>query len=322
MITVRPLLKLCAMIVLLLTGCGPKEGVTPLMLAAKSGDAREVKRIAYDGARLDERSHYGWTALMFAAWEGHPESVRILLDAGADPNVVSAEVPSKFETVGGHPPSTALQEAIRNGHLDIGKMLIKGGATIDPAAVALAGGNGDVRFLNFLVQKGADLNASSGKEFYPTPLCGAAHSGKLEAVKWLIANGAKPNQIAVRQTALAQAVSRDRPEIVRYLLENGASPNIVYGSTGETALFTSVTKYTDDSGYARNLAIIRMLLTHGADTEHKAHGGRQTALETIETQKANALKFRDEKASEEVMARHRASRAHKDAVIALLENAR
>lgn len=291
------------------------------MLAAKSGDDPEVKRMISDGVKLDGRSQYGWTALMFAASEGRVESVRILLKAGADPNVVSGEVPSKFETVGGHPPSTALQEAIRNGHLDIANLLIKGGARIDPAAVALAGSHGDVGFLSSLVKQGADLNVSSENEFYATPLCAAARSGKLEAVKWLIANGAKPNQIAIRNSALSQAVYNDHPEIVLYLLKNGANPNLVLGSTEETALFTAVTKYTDDSDYAKNLEIIKMLLTHGADTKHKAFGGMHTALEFIEIQKGNALKHRYDPNNEEIKARHRASLAHKDAVIDLLKNA-
>jgi ankyrin repeat protein len=318
----RFLLSLRCICILLLTGCAGNEGVTPLMLAAKSGSTHELRQIVSGGAKVDERSRYGWTALMFAAWQGHPESVRILLDAGADPNVVSSSVPAAFETVGDHPPSTALQEAIRNGHLSIAEMLIKGGAKIDPDAVALAGRNGDVGFLSTLVRDGADLNASSGNEFYPTPLCAAAGSGKLQAVTWLIANGADPNQVAVRQTALGEAASKDHPQIVRHLLDHGARPNMVYGSTGETALFSAAIKYTDDANYAKNLSIIRMLLAHGADTNHKAFGGSQTALETLEIQKANALKHRTGNESEAVMARQRAWMAHRDAVIALLRNAR
>ena len=314
--------SLCCLCILLLTGCAGNEGVTPLMLAAKSGRTEEVRQFVSGGAKVDERSRYGWTALMFAARMGHPESVRILLDAGADPNIVSSSVPSGFETVGDHPPATALQEAIRNGHLAIAEMLIKRGAKIDPGSVALAGRHGDVGLLSKLLRDGADLNASSGNEFYPTPLCAAAGSGKLEAVTWLIANGADPNQVAVRQTALGEAVSKDHPQIVRHLLDHGAIPNLVYGSTGETALFSAAIKHTDDGDYAKNLSIIRMLLAHGADTKHKAFGGSQTALETLDIQKANALKHRTGNESEEVMARQRAWMAHRDAVTALLRNIR
>ena len=187
-------------------------------------------------------------------------------------------MPSGFETVGDHPPATALQEAIRNGNLSIAEMLIKGGAKIDPGAVALAGRNGDVGFLSKLVRAGGDLNDSSGSEFYPTPLCAAAGAGKLEAVSWLIANGADLNQVAVRQTALGEAVTKDHPQIVRHLLDHGARPDLVYGSTGETALFSAAVKYTDDANYTKNLSIIRMLLAHGADTKHKAFGGSHRAL--------------------------------------------
>lgn len=290
------------------------------MLAARSGDTSEVKRIVSSGAKLDEQSRYGWTALMFAAWKGRTESVRILLDAGADPNIFSDSVPSQFETVTGHPRSSALQEAVRNGHLSIAKILIEGGAAIDPGSVALAGRTGDIKFLSYLVQEGAELNTSSRNAFYATPLCTAAASGKLEAVEWLIENGADPNQIAASQTALKEAVDNDEPTIVRYLLENGANPNIVYGTTEETALFTAVTKHTADRNYAGNLSIIEMLLTCGADTKHKAFSGRDTALEFIESQRVYNLKHLDEAASEEAKGIYQASLSHKDAVIALLKN--
>ena len=290
------------------------------MLAARSGNTSEVKRLVSSGAKLDEQSRHGWTALMFAAWKGRTESVRVLLKAGADPNVFSDSVPSQFKTVTGHPRSSALQEAVRNGHLSIAKILIEGDATIDPGSVALAGSTGDVKFLSYLVEKGADLNTSSRNAFYATPLCTAAASGKLKAVQWLIENGADPNQIAASQTALKEAVNNDEPNIVRYLLKNGANPNVVYGRYEETALFTAVTKRTADRNYAGNLSIIKVLLTYGADTRHQAFGGRHTALEFIENHRAGTLKYLDEATSEEEKGIYQASLSHKDAVIALLKN--
>lgn len=296
------------------------EGVTPLMRAAKSGNADEIRRQINAGAEVDKQSRYGWTALMFATWQGHEDIVKALLEVGADPNIASGTVPSAFETVGGHPSSSALQEAIRNRHFGIAKTLISARAKIDAGAAALAGQSGDVQFLNYLQSQGAEWNLSSGNAFHATPLCAAASSGKLAAVRWLVEHGADPNVVAAGQTALKEAAYNDEPEIVDYLLEHGANPNLVYGSTEEAALFTAVTKHTDDRAYPANLSIIQMLLQHEADQNHRAFDGQHTALDFINIQKSNTLKYLTEASTEESKARIRASITHMDAVINMLHN--
>jgi ankyrin repeat protein len=259
---------------------------------------------------------------MFAAWQGHEDAVAVLLEAGADPNIKSGTVPSAFETVGGHPPSSALHEAIRDEHFIIAKALISAGADIDAGAVALAGRSGDVQFLAYLKDRGAEWNVSSGNAFYATPLCAAASSGSLAAVSWLIKNGADPNVVAARQTALKEAVESDEMQIVGFLLDHGANPNLIYGSTEESALFTAVTKHPDDRAYPANLSIIRMLLQHGADQTHRAFDGQHTALDFIKIQKVNTAKYLEKATTEEAKSRIRASLAHMDAVIDLLQNKR
>ena len=106
---------------MLLVGCAG-EGVTPLMQAAHTGDTTELKRQIATAPDINEQSSYGWTALMFASWQGHPNAVEMLLEAGADPNNISGQVPSQFDTVLGHPASTALQEALRERHMQIAQM--------------------------------------------------------------------------------------------------------------------------------------------------------------------------------------------------------
>ena len=51
---------------------------------------------------------------------GTVEIVRVLLDAGEDPN--------RFNPVGGHSHSTPLHQAAGNGHLDVVKLLVERGA--------------------------------------------------------------------------------------------------------------------------------------------------------------------------------------------------
>ena len=98
---------------------------TPLIAAAKSGDAAKVAELLAGGAEVDCRSPVlngfddDHTPLLLAARENHPDVVRMLLDAGADPNAVEP-------TFGAVP----LHKATYNGHADIARLLV-GARNID-----------------------------------------------------------------------------------------------------------------------------------------------------------------------------------------------
>jgi uncharacterized protein len=89
------------------------EGTTPLMRAAKNGDAAALRLLLDHGAEVDARQKNGTTALMFAAGLGFGtgtfandyategellESVKVLMAAGADVNAVNeaGETPLHF----------------------------------------------------------------------------------------------------------------------------------------------------------------------------------------------------------------------------------
>ena len=63
------------------------------------------------------------SALALAAQHGHPEAVRLLLDAGEDP--------SRYNPEGHHSHSTPLHQAVWSGHLDVVKLLVERGARLD-----------------------------------------------------------------------------------------------------------------------------------------------------------------------------------------------
>lgn len=271
------------------------------------------------GDDVNARSRYGWTALMFAAWKGHDEEVVMLLDAGADPNLISGAVPSGFETVGGTSPTTALRLAIKSKHVAIARLLMDRGAKLDPDVIALAGGIGNLSLLVNLQGRGADWNMPSSSAFNATALCSASASGDTKSVAWLLRHGANPNVIAVGQTALKEAVYHDQVEVVRHLLKHGADPNLIYDVRGsEAALFHAVTKHTDRRHYSENLEVIRLLLEHGADKNHRSLSSKSTPLEFLLVQRANGDKYIDSAPDPETRQRHLDSRAHKDAVIQLL----
>src|SRR5262249_7809761 len=78
----------------------------------------EAKRMLPD-ATADDRHR----ALALAAALGQVEAVRLLLDAGEDPN--------RFNPKGTHAHSTPLHQAVWSNHMHVVKLLIERGARLD-----------------------------------------------------------------------------------------------------------------------------------------------------------------------------------------------
>ncbi|MCL7032573.1 hypothetical protein MKW94_023718, partial [Papaver nudicaule] len=63
---------------------------TPLRCAAETGDTKIITLLLSRGARVDIASRSG-TALQEAAFNGHRDAVKVLLDRGANPNAASGQ---------------------------------------------------------------------------------------------------------------------------------------------------------------------------------------------------------------------------------------
>jgi ankyrin repeat protein len=62
-------------------------------------------------------------AIALAAQHGHVEMVRLLLDAGEDPN--------RYNPAGNHAHSTPMHQAVCAGHLNVVRLLVERGARLD-----------------------------------------------------------------------------------------------------------------------------------------------------------------------------------------------
>ena len=96
-----------------------KGGWNPLMLACEGGHHRVVRELLARNAAVDTRLFNGWTAIMLAAVHGHHETLMHLFAADAD---VDAQVASTGET--------ALTAACRNGYVRIARALVQRGADL------------------------------------------------------------------------------------------------------------------------------------------------------------------------------------------------
>eukprot|EP00037_Helgoeca_nana_P002118 m.31902 g.31902 ORF g.31902 m.31902 type:complete len:129 (-) comp12376_c0_seq1:236-622(-) len=59
-------------------------GRCPIHYAADSGHTAVVEYLISKGAEVDKRDKHGITAVLAAIWEGHVDTVKVLLEKGAD----------------------------------------------------------------------------------------------------------------------------------------------------------------------------------------------------------------------------------------------
>jgi uncharacterized protein len=134
-----------------------RDGETVLMTAARTGKVEAIRALLAKGANVKAREpSKGQTALMWAAAENNAAAIKVLVDAGAVVQERSA---------GG--AFTAFLFAVRAGHIDACRTLLEAGAKIDDAlpdgtsALVLATINAHYELAGFLVDKGANPNADA-----------------------------------------------------------------------------------------------------------------------------------------------------------------
>lgn len=187
-----------------------------LWVMAYGGNIETVRALLDKGADVNAR-HDGWTPLMAAADQGQLEVARLLLSKGADVNA---------KTEDGY---VALVNAIESSRLEMVKLLLDHGA--DPNIIYARAGItplldaamiGVEKIVFALIEKGADVNAAGGHG--TTPLMGAAAVGNEKVVRLLLEQGADVG--AKRddgKTALSLARERGHEEIAQILLNAGAT---------------------------------------------------------------------------------------------------
>ncbi len=177
---------------LLVSGAEPerkaKDGYTPLMSAVDSGQIAKLSLVLSERVKIDALADDGRSALTIAAGNGHEklverllkagakadggsakitaltqglrassdETVKFLLDAGADPNRHAADGRKPLMLAA----RAGLEESVRN-LLDKGAEINGRNETDGTTALMWAANNGFKRLVEFLVERGADPSLSA-----------------------------------------------------------------------------------------------------------------------------------------------------------------
>jgi ankyrin repeat protein len=257
-------------------------GLTPLVYAARENCIECAKTLVEAGADVNQRTYYGWTALLVATQNRHYKLGQYLLEHGANPNT-----PNK----GGWTP---LYLATDNRNIEGGDYPVR---TPDMD---------HLDFIKLLIAKGADVNARiCGVESSPeectgdstetrtnftmqwlfedgaTPFLRAAQSGDVELMKLLLAHGANPKIFTahnVTPLAVASGIGwvegvtfewspEENIEAVKMCLDLGIDPNVA-DDEGRTALHGAAHK--------GRLEVIQLLVDRGANLNAHDGGSRDS----------------------------------------------
>jgi len=252
------------------------------LTAAAAGDVPALRRLFDRNPRL-ARAEYWYTPVVhFAAREGHVEAVRVLLDAGADPerNGLNDRNLIEMARERGHEPIARMLERARDqrgrvvaqktdhpihraaalGDADAVRALLDADASIidrghtrglTPLQLAVVGGSRQV--VTLLLDRGANIHAAGGGgDLQAIDLAvfgGRGHGSDPEMARLLISRG------ATYDVTIAAALGDI--DSVRRMLDNAPSRAYEARPNGRRPLAAAVEFGHDD--------VVRLLLERGVD---------------------------------------------------------
>lgn len=216
---------------------------TALGYAADFGQVATVKLLLDAGADPNARSGNGSTAAIGAVFFGRPECLRMLLDAGADPDLADENGITAFTALS--IPWEMTKEFADLMEMPLSQAGLESGREecwrlLGPRVdIWAAAATGETTALRARLAEGVDVDAPDPIGA-ATPLAIAANFGQVEAIRILLEAGANPNaQNGNGSTASMGAAFFGRPDCLEVLLDAGADPSIAdeNGTTTVTALF-------------------------------------------------------------------------------------
>ncbi len=243
---------LCA-VCIFVNGCGGKSQEdldTELANAWAEGNINLVHQLLNEGAdpniQVVDSTGKEHSIIISASAKGDTETIRLLVEAGADLNAVDQNGQTPLHTAACTQTAKLLLElgsdvnAKDNNRLtplhqadnkDIASLLLKKGATLEAKCqngltpLHYAASNSQTKIVTLLLDKGADVNALDDRE--RTPLHYAAMTDETEVVRLLLEQGAELEIMCLDDcTPLHYAASKGQTKMAKLFLNAGIMVNI------------------------------------------------------------------------------------------------
>ncbi|OQD76238.1 hypothetical protein PENANT_c134G11062 [Penicillium antarcticum] len=231
-----------------------RRGDTPLIIAVRCQN-EEVMRLLLDaGADANVLNAHGESVLFWTIKRQQPNLARMLLNRGADPNQIVRH------------GLTLLILAIMSGCLGSVAALLEQGCDVEqpdgqghrPLAWAVV--SDDIATARLLISYNTKISVySSGDREERSPLVWAVMMGNVDMVRLLLSQGADTEHTQLdRRAPLIWAVIHRDKSVAEVLLQSGARPNETDGN-GQTALAWAILNSDKE--------MVELLLEYGADAE-------------------------------------------------------
>ena len=224
---------------------------------------REFMRAIYRPDFSCEDNNEKSVMLLAESYLGNADAIPELLKQGADINGA--------DLLG----FTALMHAAENGRTEAVQVLLEHGADVNAddgvgsTAVTVAAEAGHLDIVRLLLEQGGDVDALVLNDKF----LAAVAAGQWEKVGTLLDQGADVNATDDGSTALLVAVQAGHGEVARLLIERGAELNR-----------RELDEWLIDAAEKGHLALVKVLLSHGADVWAKDFYCRGRALDVAVAQ--------------------------------------
>ncbi len=311
------------------------QGDRAIHLASIKNDPELINLLIEKGANVNEKGTYEMTPIYGAISSNNLEIAKILIANGAKVNVAL-----KFNKEGYYKDvfngATPLMMAVSTQY-DLVKLLVDNGAKIntksndDMTALDIyylgpESKKGDIKILNYLLEKGAKISHRTKANTYTdlglaakygdkksveillkrgckidekdndgmSALAMACENGNFEVAKFLVEKGADVNSRDERgATPLMRSAESGNYELFKYLISKKANIHVVDLDKDDvmTSAIRSLVYTNEDTDY---YSIIRYILDNGYDTSKEKRYGC-TTLEYIEREKRDYIRYRSPK---------------------------
>ena len=241
-----------------------------------------IERLLSFGMDIDSRDDKGYTPLMDAVALANVQAVNYLLEKGADPTLTANNGWSLLHFACQGGNTTIIKKILSYG-LDVNIKCTYGKSTPLMAAIV----NNNLEAVKYLLKEGADASLELGLKpitsLHLAVIDPASTSHVVSIIEAILASGLNINvRSSEGMTALMFAASQVKPEVVDFLLLKGADPSL-RDKSGRTVLH-----YAAEGG---DITVLEKCLSCGLDIESKDHEGKTPLMVAASSGQTEAVKF-------------------------------